>query len=163
MLFFSNKLALSSRLKKNRFLLSIFILCLVNYLSVIINPAYAGKLEKTLTHVEKFQAQNLYHALAAELSMQLGDENLAVDYYYKLSINNTDPAIAKRVTELATVTGNIAKALDGAKRWIELSPNDLESNQYLTLLHLRNNNLNSAAKQLDKIRALMESSSNITD
>ena len=119
----------------------------------------AAVIEKSNTESEYFESNDLYQALTAEIYNQLGEKNLAVDHYYNLSASNKDPAIAKRVTELATVTGQIAKALDGAKRWFVLQPNNLEANQYLTLLSLRNSHFKSAAKQLDKIRVLIEESS----
>ena len=129
------------------------------FLSFFVSPINAAKLEKSITQETKFQAQDLYQALTAEIFNKLGEDNLAVDYYYKLSATNTDPAIAKRVTELATVTGQIAKALDGAKRWVVLKPSNLEANQYLALLYLRNSHFKSAARQLDTIRALIEKTS----
>ena len=129
------------------------------FLVFFINPVNAAKLDKSFTQEAKFQAQDLYQALTAEIFNKLGEDNLAVDYYYKLSARNTDPAIAKRVTELATVTGQLSKALDGAKRWVELKPNNLEANQYLALLYLRNSRFKLAAKQLDYIRTLIEQTS----
>ncbi len=145
------------RTKANQYtlLLSITLFCLV----FLLNPVSAGMLEKSIKQKTKFQSQDLYLALAAEIYNKLGEDHMAVDYYYKLSVSNSDPAIAKRVTELATVTGQIAKALDGAKRWVILKPNNLEANQYLTLLYLRNSHFKSAAKQLDAIRVLIERSS----
>ena len=127
----------------------------------LVTPINAGIQEKSVTEeVEvKFESNDLYKALAAEISNTLGEQNIAVDFYYELSANNTDPAIAKRVTELATVTGQIAKALDGAKRWVVLAPNSLEANQYLALLLLRNSRFSLAATQLNTIRNLIEESS----
>ncbi len=132
-------------------LISIFVLSL--------NANATGIIEKSTPETLQFESNDLYQALAAEIYNQLGEKNLAVDHYYNLSVSNKDPAIAKRVTELATVTGQIAKALDGAKRWVALQPNNLEANQYLTLLLLRNSHFKSSAKQLDKIRVLLEDSS----
>lgn len=140
------------------------ILYLVSYLlliacSLAVLPTFAGKLEKNPVQDTKFEAQDLYQALIAELYNNLGEDNLAVDSYYELSISNKDPAIAKRVTELATATGQIAKALDAAKRWVELMPNDLEANQYLSLLLLRNSYFKYSAKQIDVIRDIIDKSS----
>ncbi len=125
--------------------------CFSFLLCFFVIPVNAGKLEKSLTQETKFQADDLYKALAAEIYNKLGEDNLAVDFYYELSASNNDPAIAKRVTELATVTGQIAKALGGAKRWVVLKPNNLEANQYLTLLYLRNSHFKSAASILSKV------------
>ncbi len=128
-------------------------------LALPFNANAAAVIDKSINESAQFESNDLYQALAAEIYNQLGEKNLAVDYYYSLSVTNKDPAIAKRVTELATVTGQIAKALNGAKRWVVLQPNNLEANQYLTLLLLRNSHFKSAAKQLDVIRMLLENSS----
>ncbi|MEH6455494.1 MAG: tetratricopeptide repeat protein [Cocleimonas sp.] len=158
MLFSSYKSDVSAT--ENKCLLFSAIL-LTNLFCLLSNPVNAGILEKSVTQEAQFQSQDLYQALTAEIYNKLGEDHLAVDYYYKLSASNNDPAIAKRVTELATVTGQIAKALDGAKRWVELKPSSLEANQYLTLLYLRNSHFTLAAKQLDSIRTLIEETSDV--
>ena len=159
MLFSSNQSDVKSTASKHSFLFSILLLSISLFLVFTMMPASAGKLEKSLTHKTKFQAQDLYQALTAELYNKFGEDNLAVDYYYELSATNNDPAVAKRVTELATVSGQIAKALDGAKRWVVLRPDNLEANQYLALLYLRNGYYKPAAKQIDTIRTLIEKTS----
>ena len=75
-----------------------------------LNANAAGIIEKSIPETSHFESNDLYQALAAEIYNQLGEKNLAVDHYYSLSASNKDSAIAKRVTELATVTGQIAKA-----------------------------------------------------
>lgn len=139
-------------------ILSVFIL-----LGLVITPAFSAKLEKSIHQETVFKAKDFYHALVAEMNLKFGEQSLALDSYYKLSNINSDPAIAKKVTELATVTGQIVKALDGAKRWVEIEPDSLEANQYLALLYLRNNHFKSSAIQLMKIRKLIEKSSEYTD
>jgi len=104
-------------------------------LSLSLNTSQAGILEKSVTEEPSFKAEDFYQALSAEIYNQMGDKDQAVDFYYQLSANHRDPAIAKRVTELATVTGQIGKALDGAKRWVALESNNLEANQYLALFY----------------------------
>jgi len=126
---------------------------------VFVLPIHAGILDKSVTEESKFEANDLYQALAAEFYNEIGDQNQAVDFYYSLSASNNDPAIAKRVTELATATGQISKALNAAERWVEISPNNLEANQYLALLFIRNGHFTSAAKRLDSIRVLIEETS----
>lgn len=131
-------------------------------LFLLFNSAQAGLLDKPIVpnlNESKFQANDLYQALSAEIYNKLGEKEEAVDFYYELSVTNNDPTIAKRVTELATGTGQIAKALDGAKRWVILQPDSLESNQYLALLLLRNSHFKSAATQLNTIRLLVDKTS----
>jgi len=141
------------------FLLFFTILSIFICLDLASNTASAGILEKTPIQQSKIDAEDFYQALTAEMYSTIGEDQLAVDHYFRLSASNTDPAIAKRVTELATVTGQIEKALDSAKRWVILRPKSLEANQYLTLLFLRNSYFKLSANQLDKIRQLIEESS----
>ena len=146
--------------------LPVRIASLLKYLSLLFctilpfNSAYSGILDQSDIGNRKVEAESFYQALVAEMSIQVGNKRNALDHYYQLSTNNNDPAIAKRVTELATVTAQIVKAQDAAKRWVEIAPNDLEANQYLSLLYLRNSAFELAAKQLDTIRSLIEKSSN---
>jgi len=70
-------------------------ICFSLLLCFFVSPVNAGKLEKTLTQETKFQADDLYKALAAEIYNKLGEDNLAVDFYYELSASNNDPEIAK--------------------------------------------------------------------
>ncbi len=130
--------------------------------TLVLTPLQAGIPEKLIIEDTRFDASDLYQALTAEIYNEIGDENQAVDFYYALSISNKDPAIAKRVTELATATGQLVKALNGAKRWVVLNPNSLEANQYLALLYIRNSHFTSAANQLDNIRKLIEETSDKT-
>jgi len=148
--------------KKSFSFLKVILFCLsvlLFYVIFLVPISKASILDKSVNEESTFDAQDFYQALAAEMSNTLGEQTSAVDYYYELSSNNSDPAIAKRVTELATVTGQITKALDGAKRWVVLEPESLEANQYLALLYLRNSRFTLAAKQLDSIRTLIEKTS----
>ena len=121
-------------------------------------PASASKLEQKDIQKSTFEAKHFFKALSAELYNKLGETNEAVESYYDLIVSSNDPAIAKRVTELATSTGQISKALKASKRWVELAPDDLESNQYLSLLLLRNGFYESSATQIDVIRTIIEES-----
>ena len=140
-----------------------FIFVLAFGVVLAINPAKARLSIQETPQEETYQAQPLYEALAAEIYNQLGQDKNALDHYIHLISFSDDPAITKRATELATKTGQLKKALDTSKRWVELSPDNLEANQYLALLLLRNGQFKTSAKQLHSIYSLLEKSSEGTE
>ncbi len=157
-LLLKNAFIFATRAKKTSYL------SLFSLLFFLLTSSYAGILEKSVTEENNtFDASEMYQALAAEIYNELGDQNAAVDFYFELSTTNNDPAIAKRVTELATATGQIAKALESSKRWVALNSESLEANQYLALLLIRNSHFKAAAQQLDSIRNLIEKTSESTE
>ncbi len=95
-------------------------------------------------------------ALLAELYNQLGEGELSSSHYQSLVSKTGSIAIFKRGTEIAARSGKVVAALRMAKKWIQSSPDDLEANQYLTLLLLRNEQYVLSAKQLQKVRFLVE-------
>ncbi len=140
----------------------------INFLLAFSTTLSIGSAEARLSshgisHADNFQAQLIYDALVAEIYIQLGDEKLAVDHYQHLTVISDDPAIARRVTVLATATGQLKRALDTSKRWVELAPDNLEAGQYLALLYLRNSQFTESAHQLDKLVKQANKSLNLND
>jgi len=105
------------------------------------------------TTVDKNQ---FYQALVAEFYNQSGAPKQTLKHYLPLALNSNDPALVKRVTEIATGTAQLKKGLKAAKHWVELSPNDIEARQYLTLLYLRDNQFEKSAEQLQFVHKIVE-------
>ncbi len=97
-----------------------------------------------------------YNALLGEIYIQFGEEHLAIDHYLKAARLSGDTSVSKRVTELATATRQLKKGLESAKRWVEISPENIEARQYLILLYLRNNQFKLASSHLNEIYLLLE-------
>lgn len=122
--------------------------------------AYQGK-QLTLTDETRavkttVNESQFYQALVAEFYNQSGAPKLTLKYYLPLALISNDPALVKRVTEIATATAQLKKGLKAAKHWVELSPNDIEAQQYLTLLYLRDNQLEKSAEQLQFVYQIVE-------
>ncbi len=98
-----------------------------------------------------------YQALVAEFYNQSGSPKQTLKHYLPLALISNDPALVKRVTEIATATAQLKKGLEAAKHWVELSPNDIEARQYLTLLYLRDDQLEKSAEQLQFVHKIVES------
>lgn len=98
-----------------------------------------------------------YQALVAEFYNQTGSPKQTLKHYLPLALSSNEAALVKRVTEIATGTAQLKKGLKAAKHWVELSPNDLEARQYLTLLYLRDNQFKKSAEQLQFVHQIIES------
>jgi len=94
--------------------------------------------------------------LLAELYNHLGQSGLSVDTYSTVALNSLDPAIIKRATEIAASSGFLNEALELARHWIGVSPNNLEARQYLALLNLRVENYQASARELNKIVGMVQ-------
>ncbi len=101
-------------------------------------------------------AQKFNNILLAELYSQLGDAQQSAKYYQQQLSISRDPAIARRATILAATTEQQKEALYAARIWVELMPQNLEAQQYLALLLLRNNEYDACVEQLQQIRQLIE-------
>ena len=123
--------------------------------------AYQGKQEtlsdETSAIKTTLDEEQFYQALVAEFYNQSGAPKQTLKHYLPLALVSNDPALVKRVTEIATGTAQLKKGLEAAKHWVELSPNDLEARQYLTLLYLRDNQLEKSAEQLQFVHEFFES------
>ncbi len=108
--------------------------------------------KKTMVDKDQF-----YQALVAEFYNQSGAPQQTLKHYLPLALISDDPALVKRVTEIATGTAQLKKGLQAAKHWVELSPDDIEARQYLTLLYLRDNQLEKSAEQLQFVYKIVES------
>ena len=112
----------------------------------------------TKTGIDKNARKDpFYQALVAEFYNQSGEPKKTLEHYLPLALISTDPALVKRVTEIATGTAQLKKGLIVAKHWVALSPNDIEARQYLTLLYLRDNQLKKSAEQLPFLYKIVES------
>ena len=101
-------------------------------------------------------SQDFQAILVAELYHQLGDSKRGVAHYKKIALRNNDSAIAKRVTEIASRSQQLLSGLEMAKRWLVLSPDNLQASQYLALLYLRSNDFKQSAKEIRHIIQIVE-------
>ncbi len=104
------------------------------------------------------QTQHMYLALTAELYNRLDVPKQSADNYQQLIKQTDDVALAKRATILAVTTNQSKNALLNAHKWVQLQLEDLEANQYLALLLLRNDKAKASAVQLRRIEQLVQRS-----
>ncbi|HIO97599.1 MAG TPA: hypothetical protein EYG71_06705 [Leucothrix sp.] len=106
----------------------------------------------------KVKAEKMYLALSAELYNRLEAPVQSAHFYQKLVENSDDVALAKRATILAAINNQSERALLNAQKWVDLDANNLEANQYLALLLLRNDKDEESAAQLNRIEFLVAES-----
>ena len=99
--------------------------------------------------------QKMYHTLVAEMYRLQRDDANATLHFEKVLPGNTDPELARVATEAAAQTEFLDKAIFGAKQWVALGGDVVESRQYLALLLLRDNQYDESAEQLNHIYQLI--------
>ena len=101
------------------------------------------------------QAEHMYLALTAELYNRLDIPKKSTKNYQKLVSQTDDATIVRRATILAATNNQSEKALLNSQKWVQLQTTDLEANQYLALLLLRNSKAKKSAVQLRRIEQLV--------
>jgi len=104
-------------------------------------------------------SKQFYNVMVGEMYGEAGDDKHAVEHYLSVAMENNDPAIAKRATQIASRSGQNNKAITAAKRWLVLEPKSLEARQYLALLLLRQQQYKESANQLHKIQTELDKQS----
>ncbi|MDX1498300.1 MAG: tetratricopeptide repeat protein [Woeseiaceae bacterium] len=91
------------------------------------------------------------HLLAAEVAMEADNYREAVAEYLAAARLSTDVEIAQRATRLGFEYGFNEEALEAAKRWRELAPDDDAVHRVIALLELRAGNLRAARRSYEAI------------
>lgn len=90
----------------------------------------------------------LYDILVAELAQQEGDLDLAVHHYFRAAQQSRDAEVAERAARLALRLKGHPKALEAARLWVSLNPEDLEAHQAAASLYLAEGNESQALLHL---------------
>jgi tetratricopeptide (TPR) repeat protein len=121
------------------------------------NNDFHSPFKQDAARLQNTFSEQFYDVMAGELYGEMGDDQHSLEHYFRVAMNNSDPELAKRATQIASRSGQNTKALKVAKRWLELEPKSLEARQYLALLLLRQkqykqsaNVLHNAQVQLDR-------------
>lgn len=78
-----------------------------------------------------------YHIMVAEIAFRRGNINLAVDNYLLVAKSQTNPDIAARAVRIAMYAENFDVALAAASRQLELSPKNLDAQQVIVAIYIR--------------------------
>jgi len=90
----------------------------------------------------------LFKFLLSEIAGQRGNLQLSAQGYLEMARSTRDPRLARRATEIASYARLQGTALDAARLWNELEPNNQQARQSLVGLLLSGNKLSEAKPYL---------------
>ncbi len=99
------------------------------------------------TPVEK---NPIYQLMVAELAVNNGQTDLAIENYLALSRKLNDPEIAERAVRIAVYGQDMDAAQEAAERWIALEPERTEARQFIAIIYIRQNNADQAFNYLQQ-------------
>lgn len=94
------------------------------------------------------QQDPLFALLTAEIASQRGDTYSATLAYTEAAKQQKNPDLAKRAVEISLAEGQLELALNAAKVWVELSPDDKQASRSVMLLQLGTNKVDEALPAL---------------
>ena len=92
----------------------------------------------------------LFKMLLAEIALQRGQTNIAVQSYLELSRETRDPRIAQRATEVAWSSRFFGVALETAGIWLQADPDSQQARQIMAALLVSQARLADAQPYLEK-------------
>ena len=99
---------------------------------------------------QELSQQVLFKLLIAEIALQRGQNNIAVQSYLELARETKDPRIAQRATEVAWNSRLLGPALESAGIWLAADPESLQARQILAGLLVSQARLADALPHLEK-------------
>jgi tetratricopeptide (TPR) repeat protein len=92
----------------------------------------------------------LFKLLLAEIALQRGQNNVAVQSFLELTRETKDPRIAQRATEVALNTRFLGTALETAGIWLAADPESQQAREILAALLVNQSRLADAQPHLEK-------------
>ncbi len=86
----------------------------------------------------------MFDVLTGELAGKLGDLETSKKYYSRAAESSDDPEIIERAMRIAIFAKDWDLALQAAHRWANVQSNNMEAQQVLGILYLRQGDLDSA-------------------
>ncbi len=102
-----------------------------------------------ITSQQDTVADATYNLMVAEIALNRGNTELAVEYYLKVLKTQNNPAIAERAVRVAVYGQNLESAIKAAERWIELEPDRIEAKQVIASVYIRQNRVEEAYSYID--------------
>ena len=109
-----------------------------------------AEVEPVLPNV-KLSNDLLYEFLLTEIANQRGHKALAVEGGIDMTRKTRDPRLAKRAAQLAFEFGQMDKAVEAFRQWLELEPASPMAVRMLSSMLLRGGKLDEAQLELAKI------------
>jgi tetratricopeptide (TPR) repeat protein len=105
--------------------------------------------------------QLLYDLLLGEIAGQRGRLDVSVASLKRAALASRDPRLAQRATQVALYAKRPDEAIDSARLWVELQPNELDAREALSVALLEHGQLVEAQAQMEHILVLTASGDNL--
>ena len=92
-----------------------------------------------------------YHLLLAEIARERQQYRAAAQHYTDAALLSDDPRVAEQATLIAFEVGSNEVGLIAARRWLELSDEDVRVFRFLGSFELRNRNVAEATDQFGRL------------
>lgn len=102
---------------------------------------------------EPLTADLLYDVLLGEIAGQRGELDISGKSYLDAARESNDPRIAERALKITLYGQQSEDALEAARRWVSLAPENLEAHQALAALALRNGEQQEAQDEFEYLLA----------
>lgn len=99
-------------------------------------------------------ADVMYKVLVAEVALQRGHYDIAVKNYLQLGEAKHDPRLLERAARIAVYAHDDKHALEAAKQWVELEPNNVDAREVVTAFYIRSGQYDEAQRQLEALLVL---------
>lgn len=112
-------------------------------------PEHQNTAKAPIPHYEA--RDPVFNILVAEIAAQRGQTSLAVDNYLRVLEQYDSAELAERAVRLAIFDKNPELALQAARRWTELQPDNMEARQVRAALAIRTDQQQEALENLEWI------------
>lgn len=93
----------------------------------------------------------LFRLMLAEISGQRGHINVAVKQYLEAAKLSHDPKVIERAARIAVYARDTESAMEAAKLWTDIAPDNIEANQVAAAMNLRLGNITQAQIHFEKV------------
>lgn len=109
------------------------------------------------TPPKQLTEETIYHYLAAEISIQRQQLDLAYEHFMLAASLANDKTAAEKAARIALLQKQTDEALYATSKWIDYDPNSVQARQLSAVLHLRNNDLKAAEEQFGALLRITDS------
>jgi tetratricopeptide (TPR) repeat protein len=99
-------------------------------------------------------ADVMYKILVAEVALQRGHYDIAIKNYLQLGEDTHDPRLLERAARVAVFAHDDKHALEAAKQWVELEPDNVDAREIVTAFYIRSGQYDEAQHQLEALLAI---------
>jgi len=93
----------------------------------------------------------LHQLLIAEFAGYQEHYQTSAEYYYEVARQSRDPKVARRALEIALAAKQTTLALQVARLWVELEPDEPDAHQYLISALLQEDQADEALREIDRL------------